>query len=961
MTDISPLWEEMAHKSWLLFTESQKKKVASGSQNTFEIISSAVRSALGRQGKESVTVQEFLSYMESHRLRGHSMFENMRTNHLQLQASMWEGVSSKWLHVEAELLRERAVFGPGPGVLLSRDWVQDAAEGPNRTRPRIRRKALRRVQGTLCLGLRTGMSDENKNKIEGDTEPKILCEVGAEAKEDEEEGGQDCDRLTFFPVLKETTAITEDALDPLTPEPCSHTQDCPDIRIILQELHPGAEVKAKMKHHPSSVRDSSISTTLSKELPKARCRRWPYEDIKEARFMRFLLEDNAIEVFMKNGLSAFLVFLNRDHVSAYKRMCSIVPALKGRGVAEVIASAKKTPVVEKAALVKWQKGEISNFEYLMHLNTIAGRTYNDLMQYPVFPWVLADYQSETLNLSNPATFRDLSKPMGAQTEKRRQMFLQRYEDVVNDEEEGDMSARCHYCTHYSSAIIVASFLVRMEPFSHTFQTLQGGFDIPERMFFSVKKEWESASRDNMGDVRELIPEFFYLPDFLLNSNHIELGCMEDGTTLGDVELPPWAKGDTQEFIRVHREALESDYVSSHLHLWIDLIFGKAGRMLRTLLLKAQFWDTSATLARFPSSSSPSRIHLALALRKKDHPQPILLPFFFKLDKLKASAQPFRELPRGPVGQILCLEKEVMVLERNRLLLSPLLGCYFSWGFPDNSCAFGNIATEKTFAACESLCDWGETLCAACPNPTTIVTAGTSTVVCVWDVAVNKDKVTHMKLRQPLYGHTDSVTCLAVSEVHSMIVSGSRDLTCILWDMEELSYITQLAGHTTSISALAINELTGEIASCAGPRLYLWTMKGQLLTCTDTSCGPRPDVLCVSFTQLHEWDAKNVIITGCADGIIRIWKTEYTRTQLPGPPEEPVSPGQDRTERDVSNSCQVKGWERHLVLCQELNRSQTVSQRRFKNNPAITALALSRSHATLLAGDAWGRVFTWTCE
>lgn len=63
---------------------------------------------------------------------------------LQLRASEWEQVSSKWLHVEAELLRERAVFGPGPGVLLSRDWVQDAAEGPNRTKARIRRKALRR-------------------------------------------------------------------------------------------------------------------------------------------------------------------------------------------------------------------------------------------------------------------------------------------------------------------------------------------------------------------------------------------------------------------------------------------------------------------------------------------------------------------------------------------------------------------------------------------------------------------------------------------------------------------------------------------------------------------------------------------------------------------------------------------------------------------------------------------------
>ena len=42
----------------------------------------------------------------------------------------------------------------------------------------------------------------------------------------------------------------------------------------------------------------------------------------------------------------------------------------------------------------WQKRDISNFEYLMYLNTLAGRTYNDYMQYPVFPWVLADYTSQ---------------------------------------------------------------------------------------------------------------------------------------------------------------------------------------------------------------------------------------------------------------------------------------------------------------------------------------------------------------------------------------------------------------------------------------------------------------------------------------------------------------------------------------------------------------------------------------
>ena len=42
----------------------------------------------------------------------------------------------------------------------------------------------------------------------------------------------------------------------------------------------------------------------------------------------------------------------------------------------------------------FQNGEITNFQYLMHLNTLAGRSYNDLMQYPIFPWVLKDYESE---------------------------------------------------------------------------------------------------------------------------------------------------------------------------------------------------------------------------------------------------------------------------------------------------------------------------------------------------------------------------------------------------------------------------------------------------------------------------------------------------------------------------------------------------------------------------------------
>lgn len=44
---------------------------------------------------------------------------------------------------------------------------------------------------------------------------------------------------------------------------------------------------------------------------------------------------------------------------------------------------------------------------------MADRTFNDLTQYPVFPWVISDYTSSELDLSDSATFRDLSKPVGA--------------------------------------------------------------------------------------------------------------------------------------------------------------------------------------------------------------------------------------------------------------------------------------------------------------------------------------------------------------------------------------------------------------------------------------------------------------------------------------------------------------------------------------------------------------------
>jgi len=40
---------------------------------------------------------------------------------------------------------------------------------------------------------------------------------------------------------------------------------------------------------------------------------------------------------------------------------------------------------------------------------LAGRSFCDLNQYPVFPWVLTNYESDTLDLTDPNNYRDLSK------------------------------------------------------------------------------------------------------------------------------------------------------------------------------------------------------------------------------------------------------------------------------------------------------------------------------------------------------------------------------------------------------------------------------------------------------------------------------------------------------------------------------------------------------------------------
>ena len=61
--------------------------------------------------------------------------------------------------------------------------------------------------------------------------------------------------------------------------------------------------------------------------------------------------------------------------------------------------------------------------------------------------------------------------MGAQTEQRLKQFTKRFEEWDDPHNE---TPPYHYGTHYSSAMIVSSYLVRLEPFTQHFLRLQGG-------------------------------------------------------------------------------------------------------------------------------------------------------------------------------------------------------------------------------------------------------------------------------------------------------------------------------------------------------------------------------------------------------------------------------------------------------------------------------------------------------
>ncbi|RDB25611.1 Beige 1 [Hypsizygus marmoreus] len=700
-----------------------------------------------------------------------------------------------------------------------------------------------------------------------------------------------------------------------------------------------------------------------------RAQRWSHEQIATYSEKTCLFRDVALEIYFKDSRSLLIVFLDKkkrfeiDH-----RLASIIgrhvsdgpltPGLHrtpmlGRMGSKVLSSFRADEL--STAQRKWQAREISNFTYLSILNQISGRTPSDATQYPVFPWVLKDYTSQTLDLISPDSYRDLTKPMGALTAARREAAETRYSNLQSVGEEP-----FHYGTHFSSSMIVCHFLIRLAPFTNMFKTLQGGdWDLPDRLFSDLPRAYDSAAQDVRGDVRELIPEFFTCPEkvFLENSANLDFGVQQNtGERIHDVKLPPWAREDPLLFIVQNRRALESSFVSEHLPTWIDLIWGCKQRDpeslnvfhplsyegsidLDTITDELEREATVGIIHNFGqtprklfNAPHPGRINhglltLPVGVLHGIEEDPHLLVQGSRCFKDLGPTTPVRELVLDMIG-------EKIIPCREGVLCAPL--------HPHEQVEWRSGGTELRLVVDHRVVQVIENAfcnCAAFADSSNLVTGSSDYTVRLWNISRTSGAAPCIILSHIMRIHTDEVTCITASRTWSLVLSGSKDGSAALWDLNRGIYTRSIwhgdGGEFAAVNLVAINESTGYIATCSRSKLCLHTINARPMATLDLTTTPSfsplvPTITAIAFHE-REYSHLGVLATGGPDGSItlRTWTAD-------GTPED-----------------QKAQWEFVTIRAMKAR----MIGRGVTRPPSVTALKFLGE--TLVHGEETGKSYVWS--
>ena len=628
-----------------------------------------------------------------------------------------------------------------------------------------------------------------------------------------------------------------------------------------------------------------------------RCQRIPFDELHAVYKRRYQLRQIALEFFDLHRTSVLISFdseKDRDLLLG-QLLKTPLPNSIFNSNKQMLASGsginykKFMAGLRNKVTNRWVNGRMTNFEYIMFLNTFAGRSYNDLTQYPVFPWVLSDYTSEEIDLNDPAVYRDLSKPMGAIGESRAEQFRDRFDALADYAMDEHDPPPFHYGTHYSCAGYVLHYLMRLEPYSRLALSLQGGrFDKADRLFRSIGASWQSAAYENLQDVRELTPEFYYLPEFLQNTNLFDFGSTQTGDAVHDVILPPWAKGDANKFITINRMALESDLVSAHLHKWIDLVFGYKQRGREAVAAQNCFvhltyegnvdlekmeddLEREATIAQIHNfGQTPSR------LERKPHASRVvgsilkgvgedqskvvdlgavqglawLTPPFCivgaphrvyirteRWDMCRLGLNAGNDAYSKSVGDVCVVKDKLVAVGADCLLLPPNFMKFARFG----GAAMGisvhvSVQTprhrelDKCVASHDGLHSDVITSMGVGVGGRTIVTGCRDSTVRVWR-ASKASHSRHIKLISTLVGHLGAVSCVAVGEGFNIIVTGCEGGRVVVWDLKRLCYIRCLlegANRGGGVRGVSVNKNCGSILVLCDGELVLFDVNGRLI-------------------------------------------------------------------------------------------------------------------------------------
>ena len=304
-----------------------------------------------------------------------------------------------------------------------------------------------------------------------------------------------------------------------------------------------------------------------------------YGEIEEIFNRCFTYIPQSLEIFLKNGKSYFFNLIEENNINQfYDIILNIKKYYKFKVVQEPKKEFEKLNYTEK-----WKNEEITNEQYLLYLNKYSGRTYNDINQYPIFPWVTLteEYFPEkiTTNYVNDIIYRNMKYFMQGQTEKGRKDALFCYRNLNYQKHP------VHFRIHYSTSGFILLYLMRIFPFMEQHIRLQNGkFDAPGRLMHKIEEMLKvlKDSKDN----RELIPEFFTSIEYFINLNYVYFGARNSDDIVVNNILVPEINLYHQKlpnFIYFNKIFLNStkdltlneeiDLKTCKIYKWINLVFG----------------------------------------------------------------------------------------------------------------------------------------------------------------------------------------------------------------------------------------------------------------------------------------------------------------------------------------------------------------------------------------------------